>query len=91
MERFTQRRWLKWAGVVFAAQLIFFGAIHFFLIGAPYWAELPYLPFQSLFVNILGQFWPLGLILGVVVGTLVYSCVVGFFLAWMFRSGRSSV
>ena len=81
--------WLKWAGFVCAAQLILFGVIYLFLVGAPEWVELLYHPFQLLFVSILGRFWPVGLILGVIVGTLVYSCAGGVVLAWIFRIGRS--
>jgi hypothetical protein len=72
---------LKWAGIPFAAQLALFAYIHFFMIGAPHWAEIPYEPFQDLFIPILGG---LGLVLGVVVGTLVYSVAIGFSLAWIF-------
>jgi hypothetical protein len=86
MPRLTKQRWMMWAGVVFAAQLALFAIIQFVLIGAPYWAELPYLPFQTVFCNLLGQYWPIGLWLGVIIGTLFYSCAGGALLAWIFRN-----
>jgi hypothetical protein len=73
-----------WAGAVFVAQLLLFAVIHFFMTGAPYWAELPYLPFQEAFARLLGQYWAFGLVLGVIFGTLVYSSVLGLILAWTF-------
>ena len=79
------KRWLMCSGAVLAAQLLLFAFIHFFMIGAPYWAELPYAPFQDVFARRLGQYWGFGLILGVIVGSLVYSGAVGFLLAWVFR------
>lgn len=80
------KRWLICAGGVLVAQLLLFAVIHFFMIGAPYWAEIPYAPFQDLFARSLGESWALGLILGVIIGSLAYSGVLGLILAWIFRS-----
>jgi hypothetical protein len=85
VKRVTRKKWFLWAGAVFAAQILLFAVIHFFMTGAPYWAELPYLPFQNLFTQMLGQYWQLGLVLGAIVGALVYSSVTGLMLAWIFR------
>jgi len=81
-----RKRWLKWAGAVFALQVALFTYIHFFRIGAPYWAEIPYIPFSFVFSLVLGG---LGLVLGVIVGTLVYSFVFGFIVAWVFQKRAS--
>jgi nitrate reductase gamma subunit len=82
----SRKQWLRWAGAVFAAQVAVFTYIHFFMIGAPNWAEIPYAPFQDVFISFLGG---LGLVLGVIVGTLVYSGVIGLILAWFFRRRTS--
>jgi hypothetical protein len=84
--RVSKKRWFRWAAIPFAAQLALFAYIRFFMLGAPHWAEIPYEPFQDLFIPILGA---LGLVLGVVVGTLVYSGAIGFILAWIFRRPTS--
>ena len=88
MSRLTKKRWLMWAGVVFGAQLALFAVIQFVLIGAPHWSELPYLPFQTVLCNVLGQFWPIGLWLGVIIGTVFYSCAGDALLAWIFQNRK---
>lgn len=79
------KRWLMWSGAVFAAQLLLFAYIHFFMIGAPHWAEIPYAPFQYGLAPLFGEGWGTALVLGLIIGTLVYSGVFGFILAWVFR------
>lgn len=75
-----------WSGAALAVQLLLFAYIHVFMVGAPRWAELPYEPFQALLAQVPGQDWGFALVVGVIVGTLVYSGTIGFILAWIFRT-----
>ena len=80
----SKKRWMLWAGSALTAQGLLFGVLALAGAGIPSWYELPYLPFQTLFVHLFGSAWAIGLPLGAIVGALTYSIVIGLVLARMF-------
>jgi hypothetical protein len=81
MARITLKRWAVFSGVAFAVQVLL-------AFVSSDWAALMYSPFQSLCVWVFGGAWPLGLLLGIVIGAFVYCSVAGIILAWIFHKPK---
>ena len=70
-----------WVAAVFVTQGIIFGGLLLIGPGIPFWFELPYVPFQAVFVRLFGSAWAVGLPVGALVGAITYSVVFGLVLA----------
>ena len=82
----NKRRSLICVAAVFVAQSIIFGGLLLIGPGIPFWFELPYVPFQAVFLRLFGSAWAVGLPVGALVGAITYSVVFGLILARVLSS-----
>ena len=86
IRRIGQKRIVLLGLIVLALQLGLFAWGQVCRIGLVAWAALPSLSFVGIFALMLEARWPLALGLGLAVGMLTWSYLVGLILAWTFQS-----
>ena len=80
------KRWIKFSAIGLALQLVLFAYVFSRDVGAPMWVEYMYLSIAGVFASAFGEWWWIGVQIGLVVLTLFYSFCCGGILMLLSRN-----
>jgi hypothetical protein len=79
----STKRWLRFSSIGLGLQLLLFAFVFGRSAGATIWVEYMYLPIAGVFARGFGEYWYLGVKIGLVFATILYAFAFGMLIAFV--------